>query len=87
LVVLEAAARGVPTIGTGVGHVADLAPAAAVAVPVGHPGALAAATIELLNQPARRRAIGQAARSWAKAHDADWTAQAFEAIYAEVIRR
>jgi glycosyltransferase involved in cell wall biosynthesis len=87
LVVLEAAAHGVPTIGTRVGHVADLSPSAAVAVPVGDADALAAATIDLLTHNARRHAIGQAARSWAKAHDADWTAQAFEAIYMEVIRR
>jgi glycosyltransferase involved in cell wall biosynthesis len=81
LVVLEAAAHGVPTIGTCVGHVADLAPSAAIAVPVGDADALAVATIDLLNHPARRCAIGQAARAWAKAHDADWTAQTFEAMY------
>jgi glycosyltransferase involved in cell wall biosynthesis len=86
LVVLEAAAYGVPTVGTCVGHVADLAPSAAVAVPVGDADALAAATLDLLNDPVKRRAIGQAAHDWAKAHDADWTERRFEAIYASVKR-
>jgi glycosyltransferase involved in cell wall biosynthesis len=86
LVVLEAAAYGVPTVGTRVGHVADLAPSAAIAVPVGDADALASATLDLLNDPGKRHTIGQAGRDWAKAHDADWTAQRFEAIYTSVQR-
>src|SRR5262249_18527527 len=48
VVALEAAVAGVPTVGTAVGHIADFAPEAAVAVPIGDAAALAAA-IEALD--------------------------------------
>ncbi len=86
VVVGEAAASGVPTVGTAVGIVPELAPAAAVAVPVGDAGALAAGALALLHDPARRELIGRAAQGWARRHDADWTATEFERIYAEVAR-
>jgi glycosyltransferase involved in cell wall biosynthesis len=88
--VLEAAMAGVPTVGTAVGLVAELAaldPPAAVAVPVGDPRALAGAIVELAGDEDRRRHLGGAARAWALAHDAGWTAAAFETLYAEVVRR
>lgn len=81
MVTLEAAACGVPTVGTNVGHVADLAPEAAVAVPVNDPPALAHAALSLLRDGERRRAIGRQALAWARAHDADWTADRFEVLY------
>lgn len=81
LVVLEAAACGVPTAGTGVGHLRDLAPGAALAVPVGDDAALAAGILELLEDDSRRRVMGEAARAWAHTHDADATAAAFEGLY------
>jgi len=87
LVTLEAAACGVPTVGTAVGHIRDFgnsAPERALAVPVGDDGALAAGILALLDDEPRRRAMGKAARAWARAHDADATAAAFERIYAEV---
>jgi glycosyltransferase involved in cell wall biosynthesis len=87
LVILEAAAHGVPTVGTRVGHVADLAPIAVVAVPVGDVDAFAQATLALLNNPHKRRTIASAAQEWARAHDADWTAQMFEAIYTRLASR
>lgn len=62
MVVLEAAACGVPTAGTDVGVVRDLAPRSAVAVPVGDAGALAASIIALLEDPVRLRAMGRSAR-------------------------
>lgn len=86
LVVLEAAACGVPTVGTAVGHIRDLAPGRAHAVPVGDADALAAGILALLGDEPRRRAMGQAACSWARAHDADATASAFEGIYQEARR-
>lgn len=82
--VLEAAASGVPTVGTPVGWVADWAPDAAVAVPAGNPAALAAAIRSLLLDPDRRAAIARQAR--ARVPLADDTAAAFEALYAEVAR-
>jgi glycosyltransferase involved in cell wall biosynthesis len=85
LVVLEAAACGVPTVGTAVGHVLDLAPDRAIAVPVGDDAALAEGILTLLRDEPRRRAMGEAARRWARDHDADATAAAFERIYREII--
>jgi glycosyltransferase involved in cell wall biosynthesis len=88
--VLEAAMAGVPTVGTEVGLVAELAaldPPAAMAVPVGDARALADAIVELARDEDRRRHLGGAAREWALGHDADWTAAAFEAVYASVSRR
>ncbi|MEW5990537.1 MAG: hypothetical protein AB1736_04210 [Chloroflexota bacterium] len=43
--------------------------------------------VEHARDPGRRAHPGLAARAWAGAHDADWTAAAFEVIYAEVIGR
>ena len=87
VVVLEAAAAGVPTAGTKVGYVADWSPERAVAVPVGDAAALASAAIALLEDAPRRERIAAAARAWALTHDADWTAEQFERIYAEVVTR
>ena len=81
--VMEAAACGVPTVGTCVGHVADWAPDRAVAVPPGNAPALAGAIADLLEDGDRRDRIASAAHAWTLAHDADWTADTFEAIYRE----
>ena len=65
LVALEAAACGVPTVGTAVGHIRDFArsaPGRALAVPVGDDAALAAGILALLADEPRRRAMGEAAR-------------------------
>ncbi|HMQ35315.1 MAG TPA: glycosyltransferase [Chloroflexaceae bacterium] len=85
--VCEAAAAGAPTVGTAVGLVAELAPAAAVAVPPGDPAALGRAIAATLRDPARREALGRAAQAWALAHDAAWTARAFTGIYAATLGR
>jgi glycosyltransferase involved in cell wall biosynthesis len=79
--VLEAAAAGVPTVGTRVGYVADWAPDAAVAVEPGHAAALAAAVSGLLDQPDRRLALGSEARARARALTMDDTVEAFSALY------
>jgi glycosyltransferase involved in cell wall biosynthesis len=84
--VLEAAATGLPTVGTDVGYVADWAVGRAVAVPIGDPAALAGAMADLLHDPARRRTIADAARAWTLAHDADWTAEQLHAIYTDLMR-
>ena len=85
--VCEAAAAGVPSVGTAVGLVAELAPELAVAVPAGDAGALAHAILELLADTPRREALGLAAQSWARLHDAGWTAAQFEALYQQVRSR
>jgi glycosyltransferase involved in cell wall biosynthesis len=88
--VLEAAAGGVPIIGTAVGLVAEMSaiePKAALAVPVSDPQALARGIIDLLNDPPRREAMARSAQGFALSHDADWTLCAFEKIYEAVGRR
>ena len=83
--VLEAAACGLATVGTAIGHVTDLAaldPPAAVMVPDRTPEAVAAAIVGLLTDPDARGRIADAARTWVLAHDADRTAHDFEEIYA-----
>jgi len=79
--VLEAAAGGVPTVGTAVGLVAEMTPTAALAVPTGDPTALAQGVLHLLAHPEERATLGQAAQQWAQRYNADWTAQTYEAIY------
>jgi glycosyltransferase involved in cell wall biosynthesis len=82
--VLEAAAAGVPTVGTAVGILPALAPGAALAVAPGDADALADGVCRLLADQARRAAMGARAQAFARAHDARFTAAAFEAIYRRV---
>jgi glycosyltransferase involved in cell wall biosynthesis len=84
---LEAGAAGVPTVGTAVGLLPELAPAAAAAVPVANAAALGQEIVALLTNRERRAKLGDAARVWARAHDAAWTAARFEEIYRELIGR
>jgi len=85
VVVLEAAVLGVPTVGTAVGHVAEWAPDAAVAVPVRDARALADATLNLLQDDGRRLSLAREAQRRALACDADWTARRFESLYEELV--
>ncbi len=85
LVVLEAAIVGVPTVGTNVGHVAEWAPEAAVAVPPRDADALAREIQRLLQDDERRLALAREAQRRALACDADWTVHRFESLYDEVL--
>lgn len=85
--VLEAAALGIPTVGTAVGHIAEWAPEAALAVPVGDWQALAAALREVLSDERLRLRLGRAAWTRAVREDADFTAGCFETLYAELKSR
>jgi glycosyltransferase involved in cell wall biosynthesis len=85
VVILEAAATGLATVGTAVGYLADWSPERAVAVPVRDPDALAKAIVDLLQDSPRRGRLAAAAREWTLTHDADWTAQQFEEIYNELV--
>jgi glycosyltransferase involved in cell wall biosynthesis len=84
LVTLEAAVAGVPTVGTSVGHIAEWAPQAAVAVPVADAAALARAIARLLADEELRLCIARAALQRAVLEDADHTARTFQAIYARL---
>lgn len=86
-VVLEAAATGLPTVGTAVGLVAEMAPEAAVAVPLRDPESLAQGVLSLLANEQKRSSLGRAAQEFARRYDADWTAAQLEATYAALHRR
>lgn len=81
LAMLEAAVVGVPVVGTAVGHVAEWAPDAAIAVPVQDADALARETRALLDDEDRRLRLAAEARRRALACDADWTVRRFEELY------
>ncbi len=84
LVVLEAAAVGVPTVGTRVGHVAEWAEEASIAVPTGDPDQLAGGIERLISNEALRLRIARRALEKTRAENADHSAAAFEAIYREL---
>jgi glycosyltransferase involved in cell wall biosynthesis len=83
---LEAAAAGVPTVGTAVGHVSEWAPDAAVAVPVADPLALAEAVAVLARDEDRRLALAGAAHERALGTDVVRTARLFSELYEELSR-
>ena len=85
--VLEAAAAGVPTVGTNVGIVAEMAPRAALAVPVSDPGALATGIVELLENSPRRESLALAAQDFARTYNADWTVAQFDELYQRVVEQ
>jgi N-acetyl-alpha-D-glucosaminyl L-malate synthase BshA len=80
---LEAMAAGVPVFGYRVGGLPEVVCADAGAlVPLGDPAALAAAIVEGLRDPARRDAMGRAARRCAEAEfSAPRAIAAYEACY------
>lgn len=78
---LEAAACGIPLVGTAVGLFRDFASHAAVSVEPGNPGALANGIIAALEDEPLRRRIANSALQFARDHDADWTASEFERLY------
>jgi len=84
---VEAATLGVPTVGTRVGHVAEFAPDAAVATPVGDASALATAIAALLGDDARRRELGRRAQRRVLDEDADHTAREFTGVYGRLVAR
>lgn len=86
LAVLEAAVVGVPTVGTPVGHIAEWAPDAAIATPIGDAEALAREIESLLGDEPRRMTLASVAQSRAVAIDADHTAERFEQVYEEVMQ-
>jgi glycosyltransferase involved in cell wall biosynthesis len=88
--VLEAGACAVPTVGTSVGHVADLAALpqpAAVAIAERHAEALTAAIVDLLADNDRRAALGARARAWSIAHGSRHTSHSFQALYRRLAAR
>lgn len=68
---LEAAVAGVPTVGTAVGQIADWAPDAAIAVPIGDAAALASAIARLADDEDERLRLAANAQAFAVEHDGD----------------
>jgi glycosyltransferase involved in cell wall biosynthesis len=83
--VLEAAAAGVPIVGTRVGHLADWDGVRATAIAQPDPVMMADAILRLHADPARARALADAAAHWTRAHHADAIASRFEALYQTVL--
>ena len=84
--VLEAAAAGVPSVGTLAGYVADWSPLKATAVGDAIPESLADAIVTLHGDPDRRRSIAAAARTVALAQDAAFAALKFAELYRSLNR-
>jgi glycosyltransferase involved in cell wall biosynthesis len=87
LALREAAVVGVPTVGTAVGEIADWAPHAALAAPVGAADVLAEHIARLLTDEELRLRIAHEAWMRATREDADFTARAFESIYETLVAR
>ncbi len=84
--VLEAAAAGVPAIGTAAGYVADWSSAGAAAIVDATPQSLAEGIMKLHADPERRRSIAAQARAFSLAHDAAAAAAAFDRLYRSLAR-
>ncbi len=84
VVVLEAAASGLPTIGTATGYIADWSPSGACGVPAGDATALADGILTLLGDPVRREGLAREAAHRVRTHDADGTTHALEQLYGEM---
>ena len=80
--VLEAAAYGLPVIGTRAGYVADWSPHRALAIDAPDATAIAAAVMALHNDRTGAMAMAARARAWVLERDARWVAQQFEDFYA-----
>lgn len=81
MVLLEAAVAGVPTVGTGVGHLLEWAPSAALAVPTGDWAGLAEALRQVLADDELRLRLAWSAQCRAVREDAEHTVRSFNALY------
>lgn len=79
--VLEAAAHGLPVLGTRVGYLADWSPERALTIDAPDPAKLAAAIEASHHDRGAAAARAARARSWALHHDARYAAQRFEELY------
>jgi glycosyltransferase involved in cell wall biosynthesis len=82
--VLEAAAAGLPIVGTNVGFIADWAPEMAVATPIGDGRALAAALRRVLGDRAERERLASHAQAWVSRHASLDANDAFVRLYREL---
>jgi glycosyltransferase involved in cell wall biosynthesis len=85
LAFLEAAIAGVPTVGTAIGHLADLAPDTALGSPLGDPLALAINIRQVAENEPLRMKLATAAQQFALREDADFTARKFRELYRDSV--
>ena len=85
--VLEAAAAGLPVIGTRAGYVADWAGRRAIALDVVDPEHLAAALAALHANSASAARMAARAQKWSTAHNATAMAAQFDLLYRETAAR
>jgi glycosyltransferase involved in cell wall biosynthesis len=86
MAVLEAAASGMPIVGTNVGVLESLAPSAAVATPVGDPHRLAEALVQVLKNPGEATRLGSAARAIAVGdYGVETAARRFAELYESLV--
>jgi glycosyltransferase involved in cell wall biosynthesis len=85
--VLEAAAAGLPIVGTRVGYIADWAADRALAIDTIDASSMAQAILALHADPSRARAMAASAQAWALEHHASWATDRFAALYREVAGR
>ena len=83
--VLEAAAAGLPVLGTDVGFIADWAPERAIATPIGDPRALADAIQGLLTSRPDRERLASRAQAWVRQHASLGANDTFLRLYRDLI--
>ena len=79
--VLEAAASGLPVVGTRVGYLADWALDRALTIETNDASSMAQAILALHGDPSRARAMAARAQNWALEHHASWVADRFAELY------
>lgn len=85
--VLEAAAAGLPVVGTDVGFIADWAPERAVKTTTGDPADLARGVKSVLADRGRREGLARRAQDWVRAHASLSADDAYLDLYRELVGR
>jgi glycosyltransferase involved in cell wall biosynthesis len=83
--VLEAAASGLPIVGTDVGFIADWAPTTAIATPIGDPRGLANALRGILTNRHERERMASQAQDWVRRYATLDANDVFVSLYQELI--
>jgi glycosyltransferase involved in cell wall biosynthesis len=86
LSVIEAMAAGLPVVATAVGGVPEIVGDAGVLVAPGNTDEFAAALRQLINDPTRRRSLGEAARERARRFDVGAMVNAYADLFEELAR-